>query len=253
MSSEFEVEAGLLRVVDSGNRPEYRTTVRNFGQVAGSIGSVNVGAPILDIVPGARGRILQALCWSQSGASGREIARRAGVPGSTAAPILLDLAAAGVVLQEPGVPAYRYSLNRAHVLVAGVLALVGAHASLLDHLRMRIAEWSTPPVAAWMYGSTARGDGDRDSDIDLLFVLPDGLDEEQRQRWHDEQAAPLMEDVFDRTGNQASYLWHTVDTFLEMEATRSAFSANLHAEGIDLLPDSSSWRRVTQAHQAATT
>jgi hypothetical protein len=214
---------------------------------------VNVGAPILDIVPGARGRILQALCWSQTGASGREIARRAGVPGSTAAPILLDLAAAGVVTREPGAPAYRYTLNRAHVLAAGVLALAGAHADLVAHLRLRIAEWPTPPVAAWMYGSTARGDGDRDSDIDLLFVLPDGLDDEQRQRWHDEQAAPLMDEVFDLTGNHASYLWHTVDTFLALEAKRSAFTANLHAEGIDLLPDSSSWRRISKAHQAAAT
>ncbi len=214
---------------------------------------MNVGAPILDIVPGARGRILQALCWTHSGASGREIARRAGVPGSTAAPILLDLAAAGVVLQESGAPAYRYTLNRAHVLATGVLALAGAHADLISHLRMRVAEWSTPPVAAWMYGSTARGDGDRDSDVDLLFVLPHGLDDEQRQRWHDEQAAPLMDEVFDLTGNQASYLWHTVDTFLALEAKRSAFSANLHAEGIDLLPDSGSWRQVSQARSAAAT
>lgn len=214
---------------------------------------MNVAAPILDIVPGARGRILHALCWSQTGISGREIARRAGVPGSTAAPILLDLAAAGVVTQELGAPAYRYTLNRTHVLAAGVLALANTHVELIRHLRTRIAEWSTAPVAAWMYGSTARSDGDRDSDIDLLFVLPDGLDDEQRQRWHDDQVAPLMDEVLDLTGNQASFLWHTVATFLALEAKRSAFSANLHAEGIDLLPDSSSWRRVSQASPAATT
>ncbi len=175
------------------------------------------------------------------------------MPGSTAAPILLDLAAAGVVIQEPGAPAYRYTLNRKHVLAAGVLALANAQADLIDHLRQRVAGWSTPPVAAWMYGSTARGDGDRDSDVDLLFVLPDGFDDEQQQRWHDEQVTPLMDEVFDLTGNQASYLWHSIDTFLVLEAKRSAFSANLHAEGIDLLPDSSSWRQISQARSSATT
>ena len=32
------------------------------------------------------------------------------------------------------------------------------------------------PVAVWLFGSVARGDCDRHSDVDLMVIMPDGTD-----------------------------------------------------------------------------
>ena len=212
---------------------------------------MNVSAPILDVVPGARGQILRVLCQSSGGISGREVARRAGVSVSTAISALADLAQAGIVTQDPFAHATSYQLNRTHLVAQLIIEVAGAIGELTTKIRERVDDWTIKPVAAWMYGSTARGDGDRASDIDLLFVLPDGLTGEERDRWEEHQVSPLLVAVYDMTGNQASYLPHTVDTFLALEARQSEFSKNLHCDGIDLFADGSSWRRISQARRTS--
>ena len=42
----------------------------------------------------------------------------------------------------------------------------------LDAMRAEIASWQTEPVTALCFGSFARGEGDEDSDVDLLLVRP---------------------------------------------------------------------------------
>ena len=211
---------------------------------------MNVGAPILDAVPGTRGRVLHVLCHATGSVSGREVARRAHVSVSTAISILADLAQAGIVTKDLFAHANGYQLNRQHLVARAVIQLAGVQATLTSEIREHIVGWPVQPVAAWLYGSTARGDGDRASDIDVLFVLPD-MTEGERERWEEDQIAALQVAVWDMTGNRLSYLPHTIDTFLALEAQESAFSKNLHAEGIDLLADSSSWRRIGQARRSA--
>lgn len=53
-----------------------------------------------------------------------------------------------------------------------------------------------------VYGSTARGDGDESSDVDLFIVRPDGVDEESG-RWR-EQIAELERAVRAWSGNSAA-------------------------------------------------
>jgi predicted nucleotidyltransferase len=55
--------------------------------------------------------------------------------------------------------------------------LCSLRATLLDRLRERIRSWPIPPRAAALFGSAARGDGGVDSDIDVLLVRPDEVDE----------------------------------------------------------------------------
>ena len=49
--------------------------------------------------------------------------------------------------------------------------------SALDGMRAEIASWQTAPVTALCFGSFARGEGDEDSDVDLLLVRPSDVAE----------------------------------------------------------------------------
>ena len=59
----------------------------------------------------------------------------------------------------------------------------------LGFLRDRIV-YALRPDAIWLFGSRARGDARKDSDFDLLVVLPDGRPEEEYT--HEAVARPLV-------------------------------------------------------------
>jgi predicted nucleotidyltransferase len=48
--------------------------------------------------------------------------------------------------------------------------MAAARSSLLERMRKAADAWTPPPLLAGLYGSAARGDGDEDSDIDLLVI-----------------------------------------------------------------------------------
>jgi hypothetical protein len=52
------------------------------------------------------------------------------------------------------------------------LALVNLRSVLLDRLREAIGSWALRAAHASLFGSAARGDGDKDCDIDLFIVRP---------------------------------------------------------------------------------
>ena len=62
--------------------------------------------------------------------------------------------------------------------------------TLLDRIRASLTEWSTKPIAAWIFGSAARAEADSDSDLDILVVCPNRLpDDETWQQQVDDLAA----------------------------------------------------------------
>jgi Nucleotidyltransferase domain len=63
-----------------------------------------------------------------------------------------------------------HELNRDHVAAGAALALADLRLELWKRLRETLSEWAEKPVHAAVFGSTARGDGGPDSDIDLLLV-----------------------------------------------------------------------------------
>ncbi len=201
---------------------------------------VNVGAPISDVVPGPRGLVLSALCRLTGGVSGRELARQAGVPATSAAEVLADLVDAGIVRGTPVGRAIAYQLNRDHLVAQAIAKLAGARLDLVDRLKKEIFLWQEQPVSAWLFGSAARGDGDRRSDIDLLLVAPNGLDEEV---WAS-QMGWLAELVEGATGNPCQLVEHTVSSFLALDASRSPLIAALRADGIDLVHGS--WAAIAR-------
>ena len=95
-------------------------------------------------------------------------------------------------------------------------------------------------MAGWLFGSTARGDGDRQSDVDLLLVAPDGVD----HRW--ERQIGRLADLVERwTGNYAQVVEHSISSFLALEAARSTLTANLRVDGLELVDNS--WTAIGRA------
>ena len=66
-------------------------------------------------------------------------------------------------------------------------------------MRAEIASWRTAPVTAVRFGSFARGEGDEDSDVDLLLVRPSDV-AELDDTW-DRQQQALRDLVQRATGN----------------------------------------------------
>lgn len=65
-----------------------------------------------------------------------------------------------------------HELNRDHLAAGIAVALAGLRAELWRRLRHDLSTWRVTPLYAAVFGSAARGDGNEDSDIDLLVVHP---------------------------------------------------------------------------------
>src|SRR5215472_5051227 len=128
-----------------------------------------MGSPLADVIPGARGLVLAALIQLDEPVTVRALARQAGVAPQTALTLVNELTAVGLVSALRAGQAQLVSLNRSHTLVPPLIALTRSRERLIELLRAELASW--PGLAgAWLFGPVARGDGDRGSVIDLLFV-----------------------------------------------------------------------------------
>lgn len=67
-----------------------------------------------------------------------------------------------------------FSLNRDHLLAPALVQIAEAKHELLRRIAEEIATWPTQPTTVKLFGSAARNEMTDDSDIDLLFVFPEG-------------------------------------------------------------------------------
>ena len=164
---------------------------------------MHVSAPHLAVFSVAMGGVLAALAATTRPLSGREVARLGGVPRTTAARVLQDLVEHGLVkIQEAGAgAALLYTLNREHLAAEPVGALMSLRRCFVLRLKEELESWSSPPLHASLFGSTASGDGNTSSDVDLLIVRPADVSIED-PKWRD-QVERFSVRVFDWTGNHA--------------------------------------------------
>jgi predicted nucleotidyltransferase len=135
--------------------------------------------------------------------TGREVARlgrRGSQPSVQRA--LNQLASQGIVDARQAGRAILYTLNREHLAYPAVEILAGIRAELVRRLREAVEPWQIQPAHGSIFGSAARGDGGIDSDIDLFFVRPTGVDEED-PTWRS-QLERLVESVWRWTGNRVA-------------------------------------------------
>jgi len=162
--------------------------------------------PFSTVCPGARGGVLAVLAHTEKPLTGRTVASLTQPHASlrTVQVTLDDLVLNGVVLREHVGRAHLYTLNRNHLAAPAILALANLRHELLDRIRNEVSTWVVESDATWMFGSAARGDADADSDIDLLIVRPDSVDD-GNQTWL-QQVAQISEHVHDWTGNSCEVL-----------------------------------------------
>jgi predicted nucleotidyltransferase len=165
---------------------------------------MDVSRPHTAVIGGAlEGEVLSVLAGTTRPLTGRQIARLASHGSDRGLRLALNrLAEQGLVDTVEAPPAVLYSLNRDHIAAPIAIQLADLRSELFRRLRTAIGEWQVPPVHASIFGSTARGDGDASSDIDLLVVRPDSVDSED-PAWRD-QLHELAAAIERWTGNHAS-------------------------------------------------
>jgi predicted nucleotidyltransferase len=165
---------------------------------------MDVSRPHAAVIGGAlEGEVLSVLAGTTRPLTGRQIARLASHGSDRGLRLALNrLAEQGLVDTVEAPPAVLYSLNRDHIAAPIAIQLADLRSELFRRLRTAIGEWQVPPLHASIFGSTARGDGDASSDIDLLVVRPDSVDSED-PAWRD-QLHELAVAIERWTGNHAS-------------------------------------------------
>jgi predicted nucleotidyltransferase len=166
---------------------------------------MDLAFPHSAVSPTLEGDALVVLAGTTRPLTGRDVARlaRRGTPAAIAA-ALNRLVRQGLVHREEVGGAFLHTLNRDHLAAPAVLVLAGLRRALIEHARTAVGDWEIQPISAAMFGSAARGDGDADSDIDILVARPNEVVEDD-ERWR-AQLARLAEDVHAWTGNHAGLI-----------------------------------------------
>lgn len=140
---------------------------------------MDVAHPIRAVTPTLDGAVLEVLARTTSPLTAPEVHRLAGVGSPNGVRLALNrLAHQGLVSAERRANIVFYVANRDHLAWPAVEALAGLRRTLINRLGEEMSAWEVGPVHASLFGSAARGDGDADSDIDLLVIRPDRIDEE---------------------------------------------------------------------------
>lgn len=191
--------------------------------------------PIRSVIPGVRGEVLAVLARTDRPLTGRGVAEltdgRASPKGVSLA--LRSLADAGVVLVEDHPPAKLYRLNRDHLAACAISELASLRTRLLDLMREHLAGWNPAPAQALLFGSAARGDGNADSDIDVLVVARDTTDLED-PAWA-EQVEAFSTFVRAASGNACSVVEYTSPEFDLLLDSGERLARDLRRDAIPLV------------------
>lgn len=181
--------------------------------------------PFQALMPTLDGDVLFVLARADAAFTGGDLARlipHASPDGVRKA--AQRLVAQGVVAVEHVGQAYRYRLNRRHLLANAVITIARAADALRENVHDHVQAWPRPPELVLLFGSAARGEMRTESDIDLL-VVAEPCDEV------DEAAADLAEAVTRWTGNDGRIVRLSPPELRDAIAARDEFIMELLTEG----------------------
>lgn len=162
---------------------------------------MDLGHPLGSITSPLVARALEVLSGTTRQMTGREIGRIIGEGSANGVWKALNrLEEQGLVVADHRSRATYYVANRDHLAWPAVERLARLRMELTERLEYEIGGWSIAPVHASIFGSTARGEADHDSDVDILIIQPDGLDAAEAEAW-DAQLTSLRGAVRRWTGN----------------------------------------------------
>ncbi len=190
---------------------------------------MDVANPLRSIAPTVDADVLAVLARTHAPLTGGRVHQLAGRSYAQVREVLHRLVAHGLVDAVRHGNTVSYSLNREHVLVGAIEAVASAGDEFERRLRTTLGTWAPAPVAAVLFGSFARRDGSPDSDVDLLIIRPDGLDDDD-PAWA-EQRYDSAQQVERWTGNTAQIVELTPPELDDAVARGDALIAALRGEG----------------------
>src|SRR5213593_4508636 len=197
---------------------------------------VNLSFPYTAALSKTDGQVLSVLAGTTKPLGGREVARLAGVSQNGAWRALRRLVDQGVVIEEPaGGRSMLYTLNRDHLAADPIITLTRLRPILFERLKEHLAAWEVQPIHASIFGSAARGDGDTQSDIDILVIRPKDVEEEDDQ-WRS-QINSFAAAIHSWTGNHAGIAEIAERDLARLRRERPAVVKNVVADGITLVGD----------------
>ncbi len=158
------------------------------------------GNPLRSVAPTVDADVLAVLVRTHEPVTGNQLARLAGRSYAQVRAVVGRLVAEGVVVSDIHGRTYTFRLNRDHVLVPGLLAIISAPSTIQAAIAEDLEMWDPSPEFVAVFGSAARRTATRDSDIDLLVVRRDSVDVDN-EVWRN-QIGDLVRIVEVRTGNR---------------------------------------------------
>jgi predicted nucleotidyltransferase len=193
---------------------------------------MDVSRPHAAIASGIDTDVLVALAGTTRPLTGRRVAELVGRSQRGVLAALDRFVDHGLVLRTAAGRALMHELNRDHLAAPAVERLADMRTELLRRLRDAFGDWQIAPVHASIFGSTARGDGDTSSDIDIFVVRPGSL-EEDTTAWRS-QVGQLVEDVRGWTGNHVAVIEQDEAEVRRLRRARPPVLDELRRDGIDL-------------------
>jgi predicted nucleotidyltransferase len=197
------------------------------------VSAMDIARPYTAACPSLDGEVLRVLARTNMGLTGRQIALLTGRSShSGVLQVLNRLTEHGLVDRVELNRAYLFALNRDHLAAPAVEILMGMRETLLDKIRRAIDAWQIVPLHVSLFGSTARGDGDTRSDIDLFIVRTHGLSAEDPE-WR-AQLYELSSQILRWTGNHAAIAEVADDELARLSADEQPILAELRSDAIVL-------------------
>lgn len=178
------------------------------------------------------GSVLYVLAGTSEALTGRRIGELAAKTQEGTRKALRRLVEAGIVERQEAGNAILYRLNRRHLAAPAIEQLVDLRRELLRRLTATFEAWHAPPLHASMFGSTARGDGDAHSDIDLFIVRPASVEADDRNWQKEIEQLPV--DIHDWTGNHANVVEVPEGALEDLRRRRPAVVDSVEADAVTL-------------------
>jgi hypothetical protein len=138
--------------------------------------------PVEAIVPGAQGRVLAVLAETTAELNLRTIAELSGVSQAQVSRVLPGLVQLGVLERREVPPASLFRFVPEHIASQAIIALARSADTALMELGQLVAALPVAPASVVVFGSFARREADAESDIDIIVVRPEDVDEDD-ERW----------------------------------------------------------------------
>ncbi|MCY4516470.1 MAG: nucleotidyltransferase domain-containing protein [Acidimicrobiaceae bacterium] len=132
--------------------------------------------PVSAVIPGAQGHVLAVLAETSAELNLRTVARLAGVSASQASRVIPGLVELGLVERREVPPSSLFRLNRHNEAARIVVQLARLRDNVLERIGSAAGDLPQPPASIIVFGSFARREADRTSDIDVVVVRPDEVD-----------------------------------------------------------------------------